>query len=227
MSVTYDQLDMTSAEGTHVLKFLGYETVPLDQLETFPGNANVGDVPKILESMRANGVFRSLIVRKHGDRLTVLAGNHSKLAMVEHGKGVCDHEECAVCAGGWDATARCEVYECDDQTAIRINLADNRVAEFGHRDDQSLADLLLSLEDLTGSGYNADDLRLYLPSAPPELEEMAEKFGEPDEAEPIWPLLSFRVSPAVRDEFLQLTVDAEDVSDPVSRFLQLMSKARG
>lgn len=210
-----------------MIKFLGYETVPLDQLETFPGNANVGDVPKILQSMRANGVFRSLIVRKHDDRLTVLAGNHSKLAMVEHGPGTCDHEDCAMCAGGWDASARCEVYECDDQTAIRINLADNRVAEFGHRDDDSLSALLLSLEDLDGSGYNADDLRLYLPQAPPALEEMAETFGEPDETEPIWPLLSFRVSPSVRDEFQELTSDASEPGDPVSRFLFLISKARG
>jgi hypothetical protein len=222
-----------------VIKFLTNKKIPLDQLETFPGNPNIGDVPRILESLRSNGVFRALIVRKEGNQYTIMAGNHTKAAMVEHGAGRCEREikhledlddvgnpPCGLCHDGWDARPRCEIYECDDQTAIRINLADNRIPEFSHRDDQALAELLMSLEDLSGSGYTTDDLRLYLPQEPPELEEMAEQYGEP-EVEPVWPTLTFKVSPAARDKFLELTEDADDPGDPASRFLYLISKAHG
>ena len=37
-----------------MIKFLANHKIPLDQLETFPGNPNIGDVPRILESLRAN-----------------------------------------------------------------------------------------------------------------------------------------------------------------------------
>lgn len=217
-----------------MIEFVGNKKIPLDQLETFPGNPNIGDVPRILESLRANGVFRSLIVRKQGSQYTIMAGNHTKAAMVEHGAGDCDYERgrdsdqppCGVCHDGWDAKPRCEIYECDDQTANRINLADNRIPEFSHRDDQALAELLMSLEDLTGSGYTTDDLRLYLPQDPPVLEEMAEQYGEP-EVEPVWPTLTFKVHPSVRDDFIEVTERAEDPGDPVSRFVYLLGKAHG
>ena len=161
-----------------MIRFIGNEMIPVDQLETFPGNPNVGDVPRILESLRANGVFRSLIVRKHGERYTVLAGNHTKLAMAEHGNGKCGYEECAMCDAGWDATARCEIYECDDQTAARINIADNRIPEFSHRDDEALNELLMQLDDLSGSGYALEDLPLYIHQEAPELKEMPDLYAE-------------------------------------------------
>jgi hypothetical protein len=220
-----------------VIKFIGHETIPLDQLDTFPGNANIGDVPKILQSLAANGQYRSLIVREQDGGYTVLAGNHTKLAMVEHGAGTCvyergrdsDQRPCQLCGDGpWDGAPRCEVFECSDEEATKINLADNRIGEFSKRDDDALADLLMSLEDLTGSGYTADDLRLYLPQEPPSLDDMAEEYGDvADEAEPVLPVLSFRVTSAVRDDFLELTERADDPSDPVSRFTYLLGKARG
>jgi hypothetical protein len=225
--VTYDQPD-TTAKGCAVIKFIGYEKIPLDELETFPGNANIGDVGKILESLAASSQFRSLIVRREGDRDTIMAGNHTKLAMVEHGVGRCKREVCALCGDspdGFDAQPRCEIFECDDEQATKINLADNRISEFSKRDDDALADLLMSLEDLTGSGYTADDLRLYLPQEPPTLEELAEDYGDvADEEAPVLPVLSFRVHPTVRDQFLTLTEECADPSDPVSRFTFLLSK---
>lgn len=226
--MTYDQPD-TTAKGCAVIKFIGYEKIPLDELETFPGNANIGDVGKILESLAASSQFRSLIVRREGDRDTIMAGNHTMLAMVEHGAGRCKREVCALCGDspdGFDAQPRCEIFECDDEQATKINLADNRISEFSKRDDDALADLLMSLEDLTGSGYTADDLRLYLPQEPPTLEELAEDYGDvADEEAPVLPVLSFRVHPTVRDQFLTLTEECADPSDPVSRFTFLLSKA--
>jgi 16S rRNA G966 N2-methylase RsmD len=55
-----------------------------------------------------------------------------------------------------------ERVECDDETAMRILLADNRTAEKAERESEPLADLLESLETtddgLTGTGYDGGDL---------------------------------------------------------------------
>ena len=224
-----------------MIKFLGHEKIPLDELELFPGNANIGNVALIVESLIENSQYRPLVVRRDGKRNVIMAGNHTKLAMVEHGVGLCEramryledpvrNTPCGLCVdgAGFDGKPRCEVFECDDEQAVKINLADNRISEFSKRDDQALADLLMSIEDLTGSGYNADDLRLYMPQEPPTLEELSETYGDvEDEDTPVLPVLSFRVSAAVRDDFLELTERAPDPSDPVSRFEYLISKAHG
>jgi DNA modification methylase len=141
-----------------VLKYVTTRALPLDQLETFPGNPNIGDVPKILESLKANGQFRSLIIRHVGKRYVIMAGNHTKLAMVEHGPDECGDTECRLCATGWDGRPRCEVYTCDDDTAIKINLADNRIPEYSHRDDDAVISLIRGLSgDVRGTGYEAED----------------------------------------------------------------------
>jgi ParB-like chromosome segregation protein Spo0J len=144
-----------------VIKYVTTKAIALDQLSPFPGNANVGDVPKILESLRANGQYRSLIVRhtEHGN--VVLAGNHTMAALAEHGTGKCEYDSeqtpCGVCHQGWTGRPRCEVYTCDDATALRVNIADNRIPEFSHRDDQLTAALLAELDDLTGTGYTFEE----------------------------------------------------------------------
>lgn len=211
-----------------MIKFLGHETIPLDELETFPGNANIGNVPMILESLASNSQYRSLIVRRTGERYVVLAGNHTKLAMVEHGVGKCERDGCNLCQDkGFDGRPRCEVFECSDEEATKINVADNRIPEFSKRDDDALGDLLMSLEDLTGSGYDADDLRLYLPQEPPEMTHVEfEASSEPAPATDV--TLTFRVRPETRDLFLELTEDADD--DPDTRFMflvQLAARTRG
>jgi len=142
-------------------KYVTTKAVPLASLEHFPGNANVGDPAKILESLRVNGQYRSLIVRHVERRNVVMAGNHTLKALVLHGEGKCakDSEQtpCGICHNGWDGKPRCEIYTCDDQTAIRINIADNRIPEFSERDDEMVAALLGELDDLTGTGYSQKD----------------------------------------------------------------------
>lgn len=114
-------------------------TIPIDELTPFPGNAKRGDVQTIRASLRRNGQYRSLVVREveHG-ALIVLAGNHTLQALAAEG-----HTE-----------ARCEIVHCDDATARRINLADNRSAELGEYDKDALAELLSYLDDdYEGTGY--------------------------------------------------------------------------
>lgn len=118
--------------------------IPLDELTPFPGNAKRGDVDTIRASLRRNGQYRSLVVREIPDGpLIVLAGNHTMQALAAEGH----------------ATARCEVVLCDEDTARRINLADNRTAELGEYDDDALAELLSYLDgDYEGTGYTEADI---------------------------------------------------------------------
>lgn len=135
----------------------------IDNITPFPGNAKRGVVPVILESLRSNGQYRAIVVREHAGQHTSLAGNHTVLAIAMHGQGDCGitpkingkEHPCGLCGNtDWDPVARCEIITCDEDTALRINLADNRTSELGTHDDHALALLLAELDgDFTGTGW--------------------------------------------------------------------------
>ena len=171
-------------------KYVTTKAIPLTSLEHFPGNANKGDPVKILESLRANGQYRSLIVRHVDRRNIVMAGNHTLKALLLHGPGKCSYDSektpCGICHNGWDEKPRCEVYTCDDQRAIKINIADNRIPEFSERDDEMITAQLRELDDLLGSGYTPGEFDALLDFSTEEIlpepgdasvEQMPESFG--------------------------------------------------
>ncbi|WP_328427887.1 hypothetical protein [Streptomyces sp. NBC_00443] len=217
-------------------RYLRTVTLPLDQLRHFPGNAKRGDVPTILDSLRRNGQYRSLIARQVDDEpLTVLAGNHTMMALELHGPGDCGEpvktgkgtRPCAVCGNdrAWELTARVEVVVCDDDTARRVNLVDNRSSEKGGYDRDALAELLSYMDDdLGGTGYTDADVQLLI-APPPSLEELADTYGDP-ETDDFWPVLKFRVSPEIRDAFYGLTINCTDTNDDNVRFRYLLDRAR-
>ncbi|MET9818307.1 hypothetical protein [Streptomyces sp. NPDC006355] len=160
---------MTTSTEPAGAVFKRLETRPLGDLTAYPGNARRGDVGMILESLTANGQFRPLVVREQEDgALVVLAGNHTLQAMAAHGPGPCglvtrageEERPCALCHGKeWEPAAQVTVYQCDDATARRIVLADNRTSDAGDYEDRALAELLASLDgDLAGTGYTDTDL---------------------------------------------------------------------
>jgi ParB-like chromosome segregation protein Spo0J len=117
--------------------------IPLAQLQPFPGNARLGNRTKLLESLEENGQYRSLIVRQVGTELIVLAGNNTMAALEQRG----------------DESARCEIVTCDDQTALRVNLVDNKSNDEATYDDQARHALLLLLDgELQGTGYEEDEV---------------------------------------------------------------------
>jgi len=119
---------------------LAIEYVPADAVQRHPDNPRQGDVGAIHTSITKNGVYRPLIVQRSTGY--ILAGNHTYEAMLYS-----DMDEVPV------------VYrDVDDETARRIMLADNRTADLGDYDNAVLADLLQSLPDLDGTGYDGDDL---------------------------------------------------------------------
>ncbi|MFD1145954.1 ParB/RepB/Spo0J family partition protein [Saccharothrix hoggarensis] len=126
------------------VRYLETRDVPLHDLVMYPGNAKRGDVDQIRASLKRNGQYRSLVVRLMPDgSMVILAGNHTYQALrLER----------------YD-TGRCEIIECGDDTARRINLADNRLAELGGYDDDALVQLLSYLDDdYTGTGYTQADV---------------------------------------------------------------------
>jgi ParB-like chromosome segregation protein Spo0J len=196
---------------TNVAAYQRTADIPIDELTPFPGNAKRGDVDTIRASIRRNGQYRSLIVREieHGP-LVVLAGNHTLQALAAEGH----------------TTARCEIIRCDDATARRINLADNRTAELGGWDTDALAELLSYLDDdYEGTGYTQADVQLLI-APPPSLEELADTYGDPEDDD-LWPVLRFKVSPETRDAFYGLTVDCPDPNSDTARFQYLLDRARG
>jgi len=120
------------------------ERVHIDNIKPHPANPNDGDVAAIAESIRQNGFYGRIVVRDSTGK--ILAGEHRWRAAQEVGLGEVPIER----------------VECDDETAMRILLADNKTAANAEREPESLADLLESLEatddGLTGTGYSDDDL---------------------------------------------------------------------
>ncbi|MFK0063370.1 hypothetical protein ACIQTN_29595 [Streptomyces werraensis] len=234
------------------------QDVPLGELTPYPGNARRGDVRLILQSLRTSGQYRSLIARQLPDgHLVVLAGNHTLAALLAHGRGPCTASiptfanpgaDCALCNGTrWEPTARVEIVECDDDTALRINVVDNRAAEKGSWDLDGLVELLSYLPDLDGTGYTDEDVERLL-APPPSLEELADTYApredygdqpartatpaetaaeEPaEQGSGLWPVLRLRIPPAVRDEFYAATASCPRSADDGARLAWLLETTR-
>lgn len=94
-----------------------------------PRNINQGDMTKIAESVEANGFWGGLVAQKSTGH--VLVGNHRLRAAKEAG------------------IVELPVFwvDVDDDHALRILLADNRIAEFGKRDEDALLAMLEELND--------------------------------------------------------------------------------
>lgn len=146
--------------------WIATEELELSTLRRFPGNAWCGDVEQIRESLRRNGQYRALVVRQHDGQRTILAGNHTADALEAE-----QHQ-----------TARCELIECSDAEARRINAADNRIPQLGHYNDQALTELLAGIDgDFDGTGWTSADLDELLAAA---AEPEAAGNTDPDDAPP-------------------------------------------
>lgn len=121
-----------------------YKIVGIDTIQNHPKNYKEGDVDAIGQSVARNDFYGACVVQKSTN--LILVGNHRRLAA--KAKGL---KELPVI-----------VVDCDDATAERIMLADNRTAELGQNNTLALHALL---EDqakrdlgLLGTGYRDADL---------------------------------------------------------------------
>jgi hypothetical protein len=164
-----------------VVHYLRNAEVPLDELTPFPGNARTGDSKAIRKSLCRYGQYRSLVVREHDGQLTVLAGNHTRESLAQLAADLPSVDELLK---AWPAhkrkayeesarafreqlergTGRCEIIECSDDEAGRINSADNKYGEMpdpetGERyDGDLLAEQLAGFDgDFGGTGWTAEE----------------------------------------------------------------------
>jgi ParB-like chromosome segregation protein Spo0J len=116
-----------------------YESVAVDSLVRYPGNARIHNLAAIKESLLANGQYRPLVVQR-GSRY-VLSGNGT-LEVVQ--------------SLGWENVDVWWV-DVDDDTAGRIVLVDNRTNDLGTYDEAALVKLLKPYEgDLNGTAFDMD-----------------------------------------------------------------------
>jgi hypothetical protein len=120
------------------------EIVSTNKLVPHPKNPRQGDVGTIIESIKENGWYGT-IVAQQGTNF-ILAGNHRWQAAEQLGMS-----EVPVT---W--------VDVDDETALRILLADNRTSDLASHDDNVLVDLLNDLSasttGLAGTGWDEDAL---------------------------------------------------------------------
>jgi hypothetical protein len=157
------------------VRHLGYEEIPLDELNRYPGNARRSDVSAIEASIRRFGQYRSVVVRVLDGQRIILAGNHTVQVLTDMAakpptldellKGVLpdkreqrERTALELLALLDRRVARCELVECeDDQEARGIVLGDNRLPELGGYDDDALAELLAGMDgDFDGTGFDQD-----------------------------------------------------------------------
>ncbi|MFB6901548.1 hypothetical protein [Streptomyces hydrogenans] len=117
-------------------------------------------------------------------------------------------------ARSWSGSARCEVVVCDEDAARRINIVDNRAADLGTYDFETLADLLAGLDDLEGTGYtprDVEDITALLTAPPDEVTDLAEHHGEPNE-DVFRPKINMAVDPETFDRW-RVALDAHRVEE--------------
>lgn len=120
-----------------------YAVLRVDQVQPHPRNPRRGDLEAIGDSIARNGFFGAILVHKPTGH--ILVGNHRWQA--------------AKAAGITELPAL--VVDCDEATAERILLADNRTAETAYWDPRALMELLADmsgLDNMLGSGFDEADL---------------------------------------------------------------------
>lgn len=130
------------------------EAIAIDAVAEHPDNPNRGDDETVGQSIDVLGFYGGIIVQTatpDGEaRNLVIAGNTRWRAMK---------------ASGADTIPGHELV-CDDDTAKRIMLMDNRSAELATRDPRALLDLLTDLgssaDELLATGYDTDAVDLLL-----------------------------------------------------------------
>lgn len=121
-----------------------YVEVDVDEITPHPQNPRRGNLEVIAESIETNGFFGAIVV--HEATKHILVGNHRWQAAKDAGL----------------RSLPALVVDCDEATATRILLADNRTAEFA---TWAHDDLIALLQDLAGTdggliGSGFDDAEL-------------------------------------------------------------------
>lgn len=134
-----------------------HEEYPIAEMIEHPDNPRRGNDVAVGESIEVNGFYGTVILQKSTGY--VLAGNTRLRSSREKGA----------------QTLPTMVVDCDDETATRILLADNRLSDLAEYDNRQLLRLLDDVSnydpDLTGTGYDETALALLRSAVELELPE--------------------------------------------------------
>jgi len=114
------------------------ENVAIDSIKPHLNNPRLGDVAAIAESLEVNGQYSPVVVWNN----TIIAGTHTWKAA----KSL-----------GWDSIAITR-FDGSEDDALRILITDNRTSDIATYNNDLLLDLLRSLPNLDGTGYELADL---------------------------------------------------------------------
>lgn len=114
------------------------ENVSIDSIKPHPTNPRLGDVAAIAESLEVNGQYSPVVVWND----IIIAGTHTWKAA----KSL-----------GWSEVAITR-FDGSEDDALRILITDNRTSDIATYNNELLLDLLKSLPDLDGTGFDLADL---------------------------------------------------------------------
>lgn len=188
--------------------FVETRDIPIGDLKAHPQNPNRGSVKDIAESLEEFGQFRSIVALPDG---TILAGHHVWEAAKKVGL----------------ETIRVDVVDADDKEAMKIMLADNRLADLGLGPDLDLLlDALSSLDgDMSATGYDTEYLKMLeeaTAGAPP-IEDLEDEVGPAPEEE-YFRRVTLTLDPTVVTRWEEYRKDYENDNEA---FLSFASAALG
>jgi hypothetical protein len=188
--------------------FVGQKEMALTELHPHPANPNRGDIPTIVESLNSHGQYRSVVANKDG---TLLAGHHVFYAAQQL---------------KWPSL-RVDVVDADEQSALKVLLADNRIAELGPGPDmEKLLEVLLHLDDdLAATGYDPDYVQMLeeMLAGAPDLDELEKEAGGPPTDDDFLSRLVLVVDPATMRAWGQHRKEFPDDDTALTVLLSLPS----
>ena len=114
------------------------ELVAIDTIQPHPKNPRMGDIAAIAESLQVNGQYSPIVVWND----IIIAGTHTWKAA----KSL-----------GWKEVAITR-FEGNEDEALRVLITDNRTSDIASYDNALLLDLMRTLPNLDGTGYDQNYL---------------------------------------------------------------------
>lgn len=148
--------------------FIGQKEINPWDLTPHPENPNQGDVNAIAESLEQFGQYRSVVATTDN---VILAGHHVVQAAKNIGMKL----------------LRVDVVDADENSARRILLADNRLADLGPGPDmERLLEVLMNIDgEFPGTGYDDHYLQMLEETltGAPSLDDLEKEAGGPPEGD--------------------------------------------
>ncbi len=173
---------------TRIAEGLDTLLVAVDDLELLEDNPRKGNVGAVARSLDRFGQRRPIVFRESNGVKTVVAGNHTLMAARQL---------------GWETIAAVAANDLTDDEARAYAIADNRTQDLGTYDDELLAGMVQRVyatdkELLYAAGYDDESLKDLLALVePPDLDDLIDDVGDPDDPSAFWPSIGVKVAPDV------------------------------